>query len=74
MIPNIGSTSFKSRLLDMPGETVLAEGRVERNGSATNVRESDRVGGLGSSLWKCETECKSFDSAVKRFAQDDSIC
>ena len=27
LIPNIGSTSFKYRLLDMPSETVLAEGR-----------------------------------------------
>lgn len=32
LIPNIGSTSFKYRLLDMPQETVLAEGRVERIG------------------------------------------
>ena len=32
LIPNIGSTSFKFRVLDMPGESVLAEGRVERIG------------------------------------------
>ena len=32
LIPNIGSTSFKYRLLDLPGETVLASGRVERIG------------------------------------------
>ena len=32
LIPNIGSTSFKYRLLNMPGETVLAAGRVERIG------------------------------------------
>jgi acetate kinase len=32
LIPNIGSTSFKYRVLDMPGETILAEGRVERIG------------------------------------------
>ena len=30
LIPNIGSTSFKFRLLEMPGETVLASGHVER--------------------------------------------
>lgn len=34
LIPNIGSTSFKYRLLDMPEEKVLAEGRVERIGQA----------------------------------------
>jgi acetate kinase len=32
LVANIGSTSFKYRLLDMPGEQVLAEGRVERIG------------------------------------------
>jgi acetate kinase len=32
LIPNIGSTSFKFRVLDMPGETVLAQGQVERIG------------------------------------------
>ncbi len=32
LIPNIGSTSFKYCLLEMPGETVLAAGRVERIG------------------------------------------
>jgi acetate kinase len=32
LIPNIGSTSFKYRVLDMPGEALLAEGRVERIG------------------------------------------
>ena len=32
LIPNIGSTSFKYRVLDMPSESVLAEGRVERIG------------------------------------------
>ncbi|MGO9337052.1 MAG: acetate/propionate family kinase [Terracidiphilus sp.] len=32
LIPNIGSTSFKYRVLKMPEEVVLAEGRVERIG------------------------------------------
>jgi acetate kinase len=32
LIPNIGSTSFKYRVLDMPQESILAEGRVERIG------------------------------------------
>ena len=32
LIPNIGSTSFKYRVLKMPEETVLANGRVERIG------------------------------------------
>jgi acetate kinase len=32
LIPNIGSTSFKYRVLEMPGERILAQGRVERIG------------------------------------------
>ncbi len=32
LIPNIGSTSFKFRVLEMPEEKVLAQGRVERIG------------------------------------------
>ena len=32
LIPNIGSTSFKYRVLNMPAETALANGRVERIG------------------------------------------
>jgi len=32
LIPNIGSTSFKFRVLEMPQETCLAEGRMERIG------------------------------------------
>ena len=32
LIPNIGSTSFKYRVLEMPEERVLAEGRIERIG------------------------------------------
>jgi acetate kinase len=32
LIPNIGSTSFKYRVLEMPSEKLLGEGRVERIG------------------------------------------
>jgi acetate kinase len=32
LIPNIGSTSFKYRLLEMPGDNVFAAGRIERIG------------------------------------------
>lgn len=33
LVVNVGSTSFKYRLLDMPGEQIVAEGRLERVGS-----------------------------------------
>src|SRR5260370_29418950 len=34
LVANIGSTSFKFRLIEMPAERVLAKGGVERIGSA----------------------------------------
>ena len=34
LVANIGSTSFKYRLLEMPEMTALAQGRVERIGRA----------------------------------------
>jgi acetate kinase len=34
LVPNIGSTSFKYRLIDMDTEAVLAEGKIERIGQA----------------------------------------
>ena len=34
LVANIGSTSFKYRLLEMPQVAVLAQGRVERIGQA----------------------------------------
>ena len=37
LIPNLGSTSLKYQILEMPSETVLAKGRVER---VTNYREA----------------------------------
>src|ERR1035441_5245658 len=37
LIPNLGSTSLKYQILEMPSETVLAKGRVER---VTNYGEA----------------------------------
>ena len=34
LVANIGSTSFKFRLFEMPSERVLAQGGIERIGSA----------------------------------------
>ena len=37
LVANIGSTSFKFRLIEMPSERVLAKGGVERIGSAEST-------------------------------------
>ena len=39
LIPNLGSTSLKYQILEMPSETVLAKGRLER---VANYREAIR--------------------------------
>lgn len=47
LIPNIGSTSFKFRVIEMPSETVVSEGRIERigrpGGTCSNYLEAIRV-------------------------------
>ena len=44
LVANVGSTSFKYKLFEMPSERVLAEGRVERVGGRTSAFEH-RVAG-----------------------------
>ena len=38
LVANIGSTSFKFRLIEMPSERLLAKGGVERIGAAERIR------------------------------------
>ena len=52
LIPNLGSTSLKYQVLEMPSETVLARGRLERVANYTEAiqtdsdrRDGDRCGG-----------------------------
>jgi acetate kinase len=45
LVANVGSSSFKCQLLDMPSEKVLARARVERIGEAKSpVEWLDRQG------------------------------
>src|SRR5262245_54048570 len=44
LVANLGSTSFKYRLFDMPSERVLARGGVERIGSAESRCFVDAAG------------------------------
>jgi acetate kinase len=48
LIPNIGSTSLKYRVLEMPWERVLAEGRIERIGQA-----GGECADCGAAIAKC---------------------
>jgi acetate kinase len=61
LVANIGSTSFKFQLLEMPEEKVVATGRVERIGSADcpwmiNVNGSKTEGTSAFSNWEAAIE------------------
>jgi acetate kinase len=60
LIPNIGSTSFKFRVLDMPEEKVLATGRVERIG-----RPGSECADYPAAIRKCIAEISGPGKALK---------
>jgi acetate kinase len=64
LIPNIGSTSFKYRVLSMPEETVLAEGRVERIG-----RPGGECPDYPSAIRNCLGSIVGPDKALKSLAE-----
>ena len=68
LIANIGSTSFKYRLFDMSGPTVLAQGRIERIGQAGGA-----CPGYESALEICLGEIVGPDKALQSLAQLDGI-
>lgn len=62
LVANVGSTSFKYKLFDMPSERVLAEGRIERvggQGSAFEHRMQGRDPVVG------EAEIPDYAAAVR---------
>ena len=51
LVPNLGSTSLKYQLIDMPGEQVLARGKMERIGSLNSrITHWDLRGGKTESV------------------------
>ena len=46
LVCNAGSTSLKFKLFDMPAETVLAEGKVERVGTDTAIYHFSKPDGF----------------------------
>ncbi len=66
LIVNVGSTSFKYKLLDMPAEAILAEGRLERIGSdsspvAVRIGEHEESG---------EAHLPDYTAAIRRMVAD----
>jgi acetate kinase len=68
LIPNIGSTSFKYRVLEMPQETVLAEGRVERIGQPGGECADYR-----SAIAKCLASIAGVGKALKSLSEIGAV-
>jgi acetate kinase len=68
LIPNIGSTSFKYRVLNMPQESALANGRVERIG-----RPGGDCPDYPSAIRKCIDNIVGPDKALKSLSEIEAI-
>ncbi len=65
LVANIGSTSFKFQLLEMPQESVIASGRVEKIGSASSPWKVECGGAEKSG----ETLCGTYHGAIALCAE-----
>ena len=68
LIPNIGSTSFKYRVLKMPEETALANGRVERIG-----QPGGDCPDYPSAIRKCIADVVGPGKALKSLAEIEAV-
>src|ERR1017187_9056714 len=68
LIPNIGSTSFKYRVLDMPTESVLAEGRIERIG-----KPGGQCADYPSGIRMCIADVTGAGKTLKNLAEGEAI-
>ena len=68
LIPNIGSTSFKYRVLDMPEEKVLASGRVERIGQPGGA-----CGDYPAAIRKCIAEVAGPGKALHSMSEIGAV-
>jgi acetate kinase len=68
LIPNIGSTSFKYRVLQMPEEAVLAQGRVERIG-----QPGGECADYPAAIAKCLGAIAGEGKALKDLSEIDAV-
>src|ERR1035441_5257561 len=68
LIPNIGSTSFKYRVLSMPDEVALADGRVERIG-----QPGGDCPDYLSAIRKCIDDVVGAGKALKSLAEVEAV-
>ncbi|MDR2020313.1 MAG: acetate/propionate family kinase [Treponema sp.] len=67
LVSNAGSTSLKFKLFDMPAETVLCEGRVERVGSAGGAVYHYKNPGRGIAFKEEKQDIPGYSRGIRRF-------
>ncbi len=67
LVSNVGSTSLKFKLFDMPAETVLCEGKVERVGSEADAIFSYRNPDAGFSVTEEGLSIPTYTDGILRF-------
>lgn len=70
LICNAGSTSLKFKLYDMPQETVLAVGGVERVGSSDDAIYKYENASRGVSLREEKQSVPDYETGIRRFLAD----
>ena len=70
LICNAGSTSLKFKLYDMPAETVLASGGVERVGSTDDAIYKSDNASRGVSLREEKQSVPDYETGIRRFLAD----
>lgn len=70
LICNAGSTSLKFKLYDMPAETVLASGGVERVGSTDDAIYKYDNASRGASLREEKQSVPDYETGIRRFLAD----
>lgn len=68
LVPNIGSTSFKYRVLEMPKEKVLAAGRIERIG-----QPGGECPDYPAAIHKCITEIAGPGKALQSLSEIGAV-
>jgi acetate kinase len=68
LVPNIGSTSLKFRVLDMPSEACLAQGRIERIG-----QPGGECADYSAAIHKCINEIAGTGKALASLAEIGAV-
>ena len=68
LVCNAGSTSLKFKLFDMPAETVLAEGKVERVGTDTAIYHFSKPDGFR--IFRENLSIPTYTEGIQLFLSD----